>query len=323
MHPAITNSIIRYVERKEHVIFVSPFKVLQQKIFRFVFRVEFIASDNHRTDSWMTGYNGTGGYEDVKIPDEKIEESLKNVIDLLSAKSLTPGEYDAIADPETSGVIVHEAFGHGVENDVILKHRSKARQYMGKRIGSNLVNMTDDPLRSGAYGFYYFDDEGILAQKTKIIENGVLKQGLSDHYSAIHLGVPDYGNGRRENFTHKAYARMSNTFIEPGETPLQEMIEELKDGLFVIQGTNGMEDPKNWGIQCEAKMAREIKNGKFTGKNFAPIGISGYVPDLLMSISRVSDIFQTDFGGTCIKGYKEHVPVSVGGSYIRMRGRIS
>jgi len=323
MHSQLTNSIIRYMERKEHAIFVSPGKILQQTIFRYVFRVDFYAEGNGKTNSWMTGFNGTGGYELVKIPEDKIEYALKNVIDILSAQSLQPGTYDAIVDPETAGVIAHEAFGHGVENDVILKHRSKARDYMGMKIGSELVNMTDDPLLKGAYGFYHFDDEGQLARKTSIIENGVLKQGLGDHYSSLHLNAPDFGNGRRQTFTHKPYSRMSNTFFEPGETPLPQMIEELGDGLYVMQGTNGMEDPKNWGIQCEAKMAKEIKNGKFTGRNFTPVGISGYVPDLLQSVTAVANDFQTDFGGTCIKGYKEHVPVAVGGAFMRIRGRFS
>jgi len=322
MHSKITNTIVRYIEKKENTIFVNPARTLDQIIFRLLYRVDFLASHNGRTDSWMTGFNGSGGFESVTIPEEKIENALRNLLDLLSAETLTPGTYDAIVDPETSGVIVHEAFGHGVENDVILKNRSRAKQYMGKPVGSNLVNMTDNPLKPGTYGIYYFDDEGQLAEKTVIIENGILKQGLSDQYSSIFLDVPDLGNGRRENFTHKPFSRMSNTYLEPGEIPLEQMVSELDDGIFIIQGTNGMEDPKNWGIQCEAKMAREVKNEKFTGKNYAPIGLTGYVPDLLQSITSVSSEFQTDFGGTCIKGYKEHVPVSVGGPYVKIRGKI-
>lgn len=323
MHPGITNAVVRYLERKEHFTFVNRARIYCQTIFRFLYRLEYTVSDKGKTNSWMTGFNGTGGYEDVKIPEQKIEETLKNAFELVAAESITPGTYDVIVDPETTGVIAHEAFGHGVENDVVLKQRSKAKEFMGKQIGSELVNMTDDPLREGAYGFYYFDDEGQPAETTRIIVNGILQQGLSDHYSAIHLNVPDCGNGRRENFTHKPYSRMSNTFLEAGDCTLEQMIGDMEDGLYIIQGTNGMEDPKNWGIQVEAKMAREIKNGKLTGRNFAPVGITGYVPDLLMSISQVGNDFGTAFGGTCIKGYKEHVPVAVGGASMRIKGRIS
>lgn len=323
LHPSIVNSIVTYVERKEHTLFIDPSKVLHQTVFRFILRVEFIASSNGCTNSWVTGFNGTGGYENVVVPQQEIEDALENLFLLLKAESVIPGAYHVIADPETSGIIAHEAFGHGVENDVILKQRSRAKKYMGKKVGSPLVNMSDDPLYTGAYGFYSFDDEGQLARKTSIIKEGILLEGLSDYYSAIHLHVGDKGNGRRENFAHKPYSRMSNTFFEPGDTPLEQMIEELNDGLYIVNATNGMEDPKNWGIQCQAKMAREVKNGKFSGRNFAPIGITGYVPDLLNSITQVSDQFRMGFGGTCIKGYKERVPVSVGGPHIKMKARIS
>lgn len=84
-----------------------------------------------------------------------------------------------------------------------------------------------------------------------------------------------------------------------------------------------MEDPKNWGIQCVASKAREIKDGKLTGKIFSPVYLTGYVPDLLTSISKISKGLKLSGSGYCGKGWKEWVKTSTGGSYIKAKGRLS
>jgi TldD protein len=169
---------------------------------------------------------------------------------------------------------------------------------------------------------YLFDDEGVLGTDTVIIDKGILKAGLSDTQSSLYLKTTPTGNGKRQSFERKAYARMTNTFFEPGKDKLSDMIASIKHGYFIDCPMSGMEDPKNWGIQCMVLIGREIRNGKFTGKIVSPIVLTGYVPDLLQSISMVSDKVELSGTGMCGKGYREFVKVSDGGPYIKAKVRL-
>ena len=116
---------------------------------------------------------------------------------------------------------------------------------------------------------------------------------------------------------------MTNTFFTPGNAKLEEMIASIKEGYLVDRATNGMEDPKSWGIQLEALIAEKIENGKLTGKIYSPVIVTGYVPDILNSIDMVSQDFEINGLGMCGKGYKEWVKVTDGGPYLRLTARLS
>jgi len=206
---------------------------------------------------------------------------------------------------------------------MFLKGRARGAEYIGRRVGSDLVNIVDDPTMPGGYGGYYVDDEGVLAGPTHIVRDGILQRGITDLYSASRLGIPRSANGRRESIQRKAYARMSNTFFAPGASTREEMLSGLDDGLLLGQSVNGMEDPKGWGIQIWAHYARQYKGGKPTGVLYSPIAMTGYVPDLLADVSQVSSDPPSMDAGTCGKGWKELVPSSSGGPYLRTRCRLA
>ena len=246
----------------------------------------------------------------------------KLAVELLDSVLPVPGVYDIITDPSISGLIAHEAFGHGVEMDMFVKDRALAKEYIGKKVASPLVNMHDGALSTYSVASYFFDDDGVLGQDTKIIEEGILKRGISDALSALELGTIPTGNGRRASYKRKAYTRMTNTFFESGESKLKDMIKSIKHGYYISTTNNGMEDPKNWGIQCTAHYGREIVDGKFSGKIISPVVMSGYVIDLLNSITAVSKDFKVIGSGSCGKGYKEWVRVSDGGPYLKAQVKI-
>lgn len=258
---------------------------------------------------------------------ETMEEKINGIVDLgeelLHATMIEPGEYDIITNPSITGLIAHEAFGHGVEMDMFVKHRAKARKYINKPVASSLVEMHDGAAATESCASYFFDDDGVLAHDTVIIKQGILQTGISDVISAMQLDTEPTGNGRRETYKRKAYTRMTNTFFAKGDSKLEDMIKSVKYGYMLFDTNNGMEDPKNWNIQCTAEYGREIKDGKFTGKIVAPVVMSGYVPDLLMSISMVSDDFEVIGAGHCGKGHKEWVPVSDGGPCLKARCKLS
>ncbi len=151
---------------------------------------------------------------------------------------------------------------------------------------------------------------------------GGMVAGLSDLASAAQLGTAPTGNGRRDSYKRKAYSRMTNTFFEAGHDKLEDMIASVKHGYMLFETNNGMEDPKNWQIQCTAEYGIEIVDGKLTDNYVSPVVMSGSVPELLKSISMVSDHFKVIGSGMCGKGYKEWVRVSDGGPNLKVRVKL-
>ena len=276
--------------------------------------------DNVKSSYHVKGYNNPRRCLEELL--QESDEYCQLTIDLLNSELIKPGVYDIVCEPSITGLIAHEAFGHGVEMDMFVKNRALAKEYVGKRVASPLVNMHDGADATLSAASYFFDDDGVLASDTLIIKDGILQTGISDVISASILGTKPTGNGRRESYKRKAYTRMTNTFFSPGEDKVEDMIKSIKYGYLLAQTDNGMEDPKNWNIQCVCAYGREIKDGQFTGKIVAPVVMSGYVPDLLNSITMVSDTCTVIGSGHCGKGYKEWVMVSDGGPYIKARCKL-
>ena len=241
---------------------------------------------------------------------------------LTTATPIEPGIYDVITDSSITGLIAHEAFGHGVEMDQFVKDRALAKHFVGQYVASPIANMHDGAAAAHSVASYFFDDDGVLAHDTQIIREGILEAGLSDLASAAQLGTAPTGNGRRDSYKRKAYARMTNTFFEPGSDKLEDMIASVRHGYMLFETNNGMEDPKNWQIQCTAEYGIEIVDGKLTDHYVSPVVMSGSVPDLLKSISMVSDNFKVIGSGMCGKGYKEWVRVSDGGPNLKVRVKL-
>ena len=262
------------------------------------------------------------GLELLEQLDAKAKEVAKNALELLEAKPIIPGVYDVICAPDISGLIAHEAFGHDVEMDMFVKNRALAKDYIGKQVASPLVTMIDGARPKKQVASYLFDDEGNIGQETVLIKNGILISGISDEASALRLNQLPTGNGRRESYQRKAYSRMTNTYFEKGTSKVEDMIASIEYGVLLEGVENGMEDPKHWGIECNITKAREIKNGQLTGTIFGPVILTGYVPELLKSISMVSDQEVLFGGGSCGKGYKEFIKVSDGGPYLKAKARL-
>lgn len=253
----------------------------------------------------------------------KLDALVRKAERLASARPITPGVYDIITDSSITGLIAHEAFGHGVEMDQFVKDRALAKQYVGKYVASPIVNMRDGAAATLSAASFFFDDDGVLASDTQIIKDGILVGGLCDAVSACQLGVEPTGNGRRESFKRKAYSRMTNTFFEGGKDTLEDMIASVKHGYMLFETNNGMEDPKNWQIQCTAEYGIEIVDGKLTDNYVAPVVISGGVVDLLKSITMISKDVEIIGAGMCGKGYKEWVKVADGGPALKARAKLA
>ena len=306
------------------IVYVNRHRRLFQEMHRVRQIVFGIFADAGRQAQLPAGREVIGGWESLSDPAEIASSVLRDGPRILGAPRIPdPGEHDCVFDGHFSGLFAHEAFGHGTEQDMFLKDRARGAEWMGKQVASPLVDMFDDP-SNGWAGSYAFDDEGILAIPTHIVRKGTLMAGINDRHSHAELtrrgmSVAKTANGRRESYDHKPYTRMSNTFFGGGDKTTQQLIATIKRGYLLTHPSNGMEDPKGWGIQLEGTMAEEIREGKLTGKVFSPVVVTGSVPQLLQSISGVGrDVVEASLG-TCGKGYKEWIKVTDGGPALRLR----
>ncbi len=303
-------------------LFLTPKRTMRQSYVYSEGNLIPIAAKNGKNSYTHIGVSGRYGPELFSEFAAHLDESLTVCAELLDADAVEPGEYDVITSPEVTGLIAHEAFGHGVEMDMFVKGRALGQAYIGKRVGSDQVTMHEGALCAENVTTYAFDDEGTLAGDVTEIDRGILKTGIADALSALRLGIAPTGNGKRQNFEHKAYTRMTNTLFDSGEATLEEMIASVEHGYLLCGMRSGMEDPKHWGIQCIVERGYEILNGKLTGKVVAPIVMTGYVPDLLGSVSMASRDREVFGCGGCGKGYKEWVKVADGGPYLKCRARL-
>lgn len=311
----------QYADTSEQRVYVGRGRLLEQHVTRMRMVALIAVSDGQQTRYHFTLRGGVGGYEVADIPPEELAQTAEIALRLLSADKITPGEYDVVTDPSVSGVIAHECFGHGVELDLFPKGRALAAHYLDQQVAAPAVQMYDDPSVVGGYGSYFFDDEGELARPTQILRDGVLVRPISDFSSATFAPGVHTANGRRQDYTRKVYARMSNTFFAPGADNPAQMIAGVERGVYLRMAESGMEDPAGWGIQVTAHYGEEIVDGALTGRLFSPVGITGYVPDLLQSIAAIGSDFELS-PGTCGKGHKEMAPVSSGGPHLRMKARL-
>ena len=322
MSDHILNAIAKIGIREVSKMFISTNRELKQHFSWTNGYLTAVYEENDKTVSaWECCYDSLISKVMEQMP-ARHEKLLKKCYNLTLAKAITPGVYDVITDISISGLIAHEAFGHGVEMDQFVKDRALAKQYVGDYVASPIVNMRDGASSCLSAGSYFFDDDGVLAHDTQIIKDGILVQGISDLASSAELGTEPTGNGRRESYRRKPYARMTNTFFELGHDKLEDMIASIKHGYMIFETNNGMEDPKNWAIQCVAEYGIEIIDCKLTDNYVSPVIMSGYVPDLLKSISMIADETEIEGVGQCGKGYKEWVRVSSGGPALKVRVKL-
>ena len=228
---------------------------------------------------------------------------------MLDAKPCPAGNMMVLMDGSAGGTMIHEACGHGLEADIIQKDFSVYRDRIGELVASPLVTIVDDATLPGRYGSYRFDDEGTPAGRTVLVEDGVLKNYLTDILSARVGRLPLSGNGRRESYQYQPIPRMSNTFITPGKTERGEMLDRVKRGLLVSKMGGGEVNPTSGDFVFYVSEGYLIENGK-VGSAVKGATLTGNGPDALRKIVAVGRELYLDHG-TCGKS-GQGVPVTDG-----------
>ncbi|MFX0096549.1 MAG: TldD/PmbA family protein [Candidatus Hodarchaeota archaeon] len=309
---AISHSLI------ETAFVNSEGSYLKQKIPIIRLVIVAIAREGEKVQQDYFSHGVQGGYEVVSSVDEEraVKEVAEGAVQLLDAKPTPSGRFPVVLDPQMAGLIAHESFGHGLEADQVLRDRSFLSGYLEKRVASDPVTISDDSAAEGLYGSYYFDDEGIKSRKNILVENGILKSFIHTRETASMMNASVTANGRAQDFSRRIYVRMSNTYFEKGDHSFEELIEDIKHGIYLAKASHGMEDPLGGGIQVGSMKAYLIEKGETT-QLLRAAALSGNVLDLLMKVSAIGKDFRLD-PGTCGKGYEDFIGVTSGGPSIRV-----
>ncbi len=316
---------------REYRLFADGTKLLSSEITRTILFAVAIATDGTKQVQNYGHLYGTG-WETLATTDATWAHQVADeTVACLQAVPLEPGEYHCILAPDVAGTLAHESFGHGCELDTMMRGAARALLFIGKRVGSELVNIVDEPGRPGTNGSVFFSDDGVLAEEPVVlVRDGILQPTMMcDRYSYLMMkdrlpGLKQSASGRLESWSHPIYARMTCTYFLPrpreaGGLTRDEMIAATENGVLLERMTSGMEDPLGWGVQLQVLHGHEIKSGKLTGRRYYQIGVTGYVPDVLGSVDAVGTELDTTSAGTCGKGHKEWVRNASGGPYIRCR----
>ncbi len=268
-----------------------------------------VRGSSHLTLGTIKGYTL---WEKMSIEkfSEKLLERLKAQ---LRAKSPKAGSFPVILAPEAVGVFVHEAFGHLAEADLVASG-SALRGRKGEMVASEKVTIVDDPDIEDGFGTLRYDDEGVKTARAVIVESGVHRQIMTDRFFASMLGEKPTGNARAESFRYPPLVRMRNTVMLPGDARLEEMLEDIEFGYYIVS-TGGGQTNLDGSFQVGISEAYEIRRGEI-GEPVRNLAISGNTLETLKSIDMVGRDFEL-FYGVCGKGQRAFV--SDGGPHVRVR----
>jgi len=258
------------------------------------------------------------GFKTVLNRESEMEEIKKDVIDLLKAEKVEGGVYTVILDPQIAGVFIHEAFGHLSEADTVYRNeRLKEIMTLGKLMASEILTAVDDGSLEGERGYIAYDDDGVKSQKTYLIKNGKLVGRLHSRFTASLMGEEPTGNSRAIRYNYMPIVRMTNTFIDNCESPLEELFEGVTKGLYVVGALGGNTELEMFTFS--AQKAYLIENGKIT-RPVRDVVLSGNLFETLMNIDKVANDLKL-FGGLggCGKGGQSPLPVSTGSPHIRIK----
>ena len=258
------------------------------------------------------------GWRAIQDREEMFRTAARRALELLEAPAVKGGTYPVILDPRLAGVFVHEAFGHLSEADFVYEN-PQAREMMtlGRRFGSDIVNIGDDGSAAGLRGTLPYDDEGTPTQDTKLIEHGILVGRLHSRETAGAMGEQPTGNARAISFRHPPIVRMTNTYIAGGAGTFDDLIRDVPLGVYAVDATGGQTYLENFSFT--ASHGYMIRDGK-PAELVKDVTLAGNLFQSLQAIDRVAGDFQwNQMGGGCGKGGQFPLAVTEGAPHVRFQ----
>ncbi len=251
---------------------------------------------------WLFATDAAEGYA---------REAVRTALLNLDAVDAPAGAMPVVLGPGWPGVLLHEAVGHGLEGDFNRKGTSAFSGRVGERVASPLCTVVDDATLQDRRGSLSMDDEGTPGERTVLIENGVLKGYLQDKHNARLMGTRSTGNGRRQSYAHLPMPRMTNTFLEAGESEPEEILASVDRGIYAVSFGGGQVDITSGKFTFTATEAYLIENGR-VGSPIRGATLMGNGPEVMNRVSMVGNDLKLDNGvGICGKD-GQTVPVGVG-----------
>ncbi|WP_157149204.1 TldD/PmbA family protein [Brachyspira pilosicoli] len=309
----------RYMEKERNILVCTSNGILKEDSQTYIRLVMMsMASDGTNTQTSSRTKGALDGFQvirDINLENMAIETA-NSAIKMLDSEYPKSGKYPVVIDNAFGGVIFHEACGHALEATSVADNASVFCNKLGEKIASDVVTAIDDGTIKNAWGSYNIDDEGNDAQRTVLIENGILKSYLVDELGSIKMNQKVTGSARRESYKYAPTSRMRNTFIDKGNSTFEELISGIEYGLYAKKMGGGSVDPATTDYNFAVSEGYLIENGKIT-KPVRGATLIGRGNETLMNIEAVSSNLELA-DGICgsISG---SVPTTVGQPAIRVK----
>jgi TldD protein len=276
-----------------------------------------IARDGDNVQTAVESRSGQHGFVFVQGLETLAEAAAQRAEDLLSADSVVGGQYPVVLNQRLAGVFIHEAFGHLSESDFVYENpRAQEMMVLGRQFGQELLTVFDDGSIPGLRGTHEYDDEGTPTGRSELIKNGVLVGRLHSRETAAKMGEPVTGNARATGYRYPPIVRMTNTAIEEGSTSFEEMVKDIRLGIYACDMYGGQTALENFSFS--SAYAYMIRDGA-VAEMVKDVILAGNLFTTLQSIDAVGDDFEwSQSGGSCGKG-QGGLPVTFGAPHIRIQ----
>ena len=313
-HPSIARVDISIVDEIKRVMIASSDGKLASDVQPLIyFNVGCLSEIDGRRQTARSGGGGRFGMEyfDFTSPEALAEEAAREAVQLQEAVPAPAGVMPVVLGAGDSGILLHEAVGHGLEADFNRKQTSTYSGRMGQPVASELVTVVDDGTISNSRGSINIDDEGNPGRYNMLIEDGILRGYMQDKISSNYYRTDPSGNSRRQTFRHYPMPRMTNTYMLAGVTPPEEIIRSVDHGIYCVFYSGGQVNISNGDFVFSVTEGYMIENGQL-GAPIRGVTLIGNGPDVLSKVSAVGTDFKLSDGRwTCGKD-GQSVPVGVG-----------
>ena len=316
--PKIQTSTIGYADSYKKSVFLSSLgSYIEQERSDVMLRLSAVAVDGSDVQQVGLSLGSRGDFSQMQNLHRQIAEMAQHTVQLLSAPQVKGGEYTVVLDPILAGVFIHEAFGHLSESDFVYENeRLREIMTLGKQFGSTALNVIDGAAVPGLRGSYKYDDEGVPATETYLIQEGKLVGRLHSRETAAKMGEKPTGNARAINYHYPPIVRMTNTYIVPGSVSFDDIIGDIQEGVYAKNWYGGMTSMEMFTFSAgEAYM---IRNGKLA-EMLRPVVLTGNVFTTLNNIDAIGNDLEMNQGGGCGKREQMPLPVANGSPHIRIR----
>jgi TldD protein len=315
MSPEIVKVNAGFMSNTKRIMIVTSEGTLVEDLIPAGYFYASVAAERkgrREQSSWNFGGKRDFSFYTDKVIDEIVEKSVNGALRLFDALQPPAGEMPVVLGPGVTGVLLHEAIGHGMEADFNRKNISTYSNMLGKKVAEPFVTIIDDGTNMNLAGSINVDDEGTPGKKTILVENGILTGYLHDKISAKHYGVEPTGNGRRQDFQNYPMPRMRNTYMLGGEATAEDVIKKAGKGIFVENVSNGEVKIGEGDFAFYVAQGRLIENGKLTAP-IKDVNIMGNGPKMLVNITLAANDLELYLGGAGQCGKNgQGVPVSFG-----------